>query len=334
MSENNNNNKLINPKCSKCKCYFIQDEVKSSGLPYSTCKKCRDRGKKDKLKENRTQNNDNTKEYNQSPETKEEKLYHYSMNNIVGENREYNGSELFIDMIPQTSWGYNVRTSSHDKDWKKIREYCYKRVNFKCECCGIDCKNKRDYDELDSDSDVHESNENFSKKVELKKWNTIQLEAHERWSYNETTKIQKLERIIALCHRCHSVTHFGLSKIRGLENHVHNHLKKVNNWDDDQVIKHHMEQLKIWRNRNKINWTIDLSIIDILVQSISNLEETKKCDKCNVELIYDTKKCDCHRCENWGGCKISYFHILRCPKCYDFIKTGDYEEKQINHKGK
>ena len=79
----------INPKCSKCKCYFIQDEFKSSGLPYSTCKKCRDSGKnrnkkyreqnedkikdskkeyieknKDKIKQYREQNKDKMKQYN------------------------------------------------------------------------------------------------------------------------------------------------------------------------------------------------------------------------------------------------------------------------------
>ena len=55
MSENNNK-KAIFPKCSKCRCYFIQDELKSSGLPYSTCKKCRDRGKKDNTKEIKEKN--------------------------------------------------------------------------------------------------------------------------------------------------------------------------------------------------------------------------------------------------------------------------------------
>ncbi len=32
-----------NPKCSNCKCYYIQDEFKSSGKPFLTCKKCRDK---------------------------------------------------------------------------------------------------------------------------------------------------------------------------------------------------------------------------------------------------------------------------------------------------
>ena len=33
-----------NPKCSGCKCYWKPDEtdIKSSGLPFRTCRKCRD----------------------------------------------------------------------------------------------------------------------------------------------------------------------------------------------------------------------------------------------------------------------------------------------------
>ncbi len=37
MSSNIN---LINPKCSKCKCYFTP-VLKSSGQPFKTCDKCR-----------------------------------------------------------------------------------------------------------------------------------------------------------------------------------------------------------------------------------------------------------------------------------------------------
>ncbi len=42
-----------NLKCSKCRCYFIQDELKSSGKPFLTCKKCRDRCKQNKCEHNR-----------------------------------------------------------------------------------------------------------------------------------------------------------------------------------------------------------------------------------------------------------------------------------------
>jgi 5-methylcytosine-specific restriction endonuclease McrA len=104
-------------------------------------------------------------------------------------------------------------------------------------------------------------NNKFNKKEELKKWNTIQLEAHERWSYDDKHNIQKLERIVALCHRCHSVTHYGLTGLRGLSNQSDKHLMKVNNWNEEEVKKHHIEQKKVWLERNKIKWSIDLSII-------------------------------------------------------------------------
>jgi hypothetical protein len=44
MSSNNN---VTNPKCSNCKCYFIPT-VKSSGLPFKTCDKCRTKDKESK----------------------------------------------------------------------------------------------------------------------------------------------------------------------------------------------------------------------------------------------------------------------------------------------
>ncbi len=39
-----NTEQTPNPKCSGCKCYWKPDEtdIKSSGLPFRTCRKCRD----------------------------------------------------------------------------------------------------------------------------------------------------------------------------------------------------------------------------------------------------------------------------------------------------
>ena len=39
-----NTQQTPNPKCSGCKCYWKPDEtdIKSSGFPFRTCRKCRD----------------------------------------------------------------------------------------------------------------------------------------------------------------------------------------------------------------------------------------------------------------------------------------------------
>ena len=47
----NSNNNITNPKCSNCKCYFTPD-IKSSGLPFKTCEKCRTKNKEKKCEHN------------------------------------------------------------------------------------------------------------------------------------------------------------------------------------------------------------------------------------------------------------------------------------------
>ena len=54
---------IPNPKCNRCHCYWKPDEtdVKSSGLVYNTCKRCRDK-KKEHNKKYRENNPDKIKE--------------------------------------------------------------------------------------------------------------------------------------------------------------------------------------------------------------------------------------------------------------------------------
>ena len=55
---------------------------------------------------------------------------------------------------------------------------------------------------------------------------------------------------------------------------------------------------------------------------------------CNVELTEIYKKCECRRCEDWGGCKhINGYYFSICPKCdkdFGIIKTV-YWDPDIGH---
>ena len=148
---------------------------------------------------------------------------------IIGEDRDYGGKELFIDMIPKTSYFKNVRSIFSEGDWNLIRKHIYERTGNRCECCGI--KRSR------------------------------YLEAHERWVFDFETKTQKLIRIIALCRLCHQATHYGHSKQTKEMTKIHEHLKKVRKMNDEALRTHIKEAYKIWEERNKIQWTIDTSII-------------------------------------------------------------------------
>ena len=43
----------INPKCTKCKCYWTPNDtdIKTSGLQFKTCKKCRNIVKQSRIKQ-------------------------------------------------------------------------------------------------------------------------------------------------------------------------------------------------------------------------------------------------------------------------------------------
>lgn len=153
----------------------------------------------------------------------------YKEISIIGEDRTFGGDELYIDMIPKTSYFKNVRSLFNDTDWNLIRHHIYERSSHRCECCGV-------------------------KRFKY-------LDAHERWIYDYETKTQKLIRIIALCRPCHQATHFGHSKKTKNIDKIKEHLKKVKKINDIELENHIREAYNIWNDRNKIEWIIDTSII-------------------------------------------------------------------------
>ena len=132
-------------------------------------------------------------------------------------------------MIPKRTWFNNVRTSIDRSAWGKLRIQVYDQVDYTCECCNIDCilRIRTSYKGCDYENKVVVTptrDSRFNGEKELSEWNTIQIEAHERWSFDYKNKIQKLERIVALCHRCHTATHLGLARVKGLGQLAKKHL--------------------------------------------------------------------------------------------------------------
>ena len=166
----------------------------------------------------------------------------YKEINIIGEDREFGSNKLYIDMIPKTSYFKNVRMLFSDSDWNLIRHHIYERVNNRCECCG--CKRSK------------------------------YLDAHERWEFNNETKTQKLVRIIALCRLCHSATHYGHSKRTKNMDKINMHIKKINNYTDEELDNHIKDAYNLWKERNKVKWNLDFSIITnsgFIIKSLYNI---------------------------------------------------------------
>ena len=91
------------------------------------------------------------------------------------------------------------------------------------------------------------------------------LEAHERWSYNEKTAVQRLEDIIAVCHSCHSVIHIGRAQLMGEEDKAIKHFIKVNKCSYADYRKALGQANIEHQRRNKIEWQLDLSKLEEII---------------------------------------------------------------------
>ena len=155
---------------------------------------------------------------------------------LVGEDRAFAGNDLHVDLVPKSCWFNNVRTCVAESDWECLRHMIYERANNTCETCGLVCN-----------------------RGVQGEW----LEAHERWSYDDKSSVQRLERLVALCHSCHMATHMGFAEVKGVGDQARAHLKKVRRFTDAEVDRHIQDAFAVWKKRNQKSWTLDVSVITL-----------------------------------------------------------------------
>jgi len=146
--------------------------------------------------------------------------------------------KLKIELVPSTSWYDNLRKCISQQDWDRIRKRVYANAGYKCEICG----------------------------------EKTRLHCHEKWSYDDQKRIQKLEGFEALCINCHMIKHAGFSmhtkegRSRFNRDKLINHFCKVNNCDRDYFLRHEEEAFKIWRERSQYQWRVDLGEYKNIIQ--------------------------------------------------------------------
>lgn len=136
--------------------------------------------------------------------------------------------KLTAELVPKTSWYFNVRSNVSRSEWDKIRRFVYKKAGNICEICGGIGNNHP-------------------------------VECHEIWEYNEKTHVQRLAGMIALCPNCHSVKHLGRAKIVGIYEKAFKHLMRVNKWDKHTTEQYVKDIFTQWENRSKYQWKLDLN---------------------------------------------------------------------------
>ena len=137
-------------------------------------------------------------------------------------------AKLTIELVPRGQWGANLRSELKRSEWDKLRKECYALAGYKCEVCGG-------------------------------KGSRHPVEAHEIWSYDETTKTQHLRGLIALCPRCHEVKHIGRANATGNGLRAVQQLMEVNGWSESDAQYYIEAAFEAWMRRSNENWTLDIS---------------------------------------------------------------------------
>ena len=148
--------------------------------------------------------------------------------------------KLTIELVPKTAWYSNVRSNVTKHEWDLIRNKCYVKASHKCELC----------------KDVG-TNQGVKHKVEC----------HEIFEYDDINHIQKLTQLIALCPYCHKVKHPGLAEMNGEIDIVIAQLIKVNNMSDIEAKQYIKDSFKMWKERSKYNWKLDISCLQNYLNS-------------------------------------------------------------------
>jgi hypothetical protein len=138
--------------------------------------------------------------------------------------------KLTIELVPKSSWMNNVRAVLTTTQWNALRGVVCDAAYNVCEICGgVGPKHP--------------------------------VECHEIWHYNEKTKVRKLTGMLALCPDCHMVKHIGLAGIQGKGELALKHLMQINKMKKKEAEAYITKAFETWKDRSKLEWTLDLSIL-------------------------------------------------------------------------
>jgi hypothetical protein len=130
-------------------------------------------------------------------------------------------------LVPQSSWGKNLRSALPKEAWKAISTEVRKGSGYRCRICGGG--------------------------------RGTRLHAHEQWAYDETTLVQKLVDVLAICPECHAALHMGWARVHGVADAALAHIAMINNWTMEEARQADGEASRDFEWRSQRQWRIDYS---------------------------------------------------------------------------
>jgi hypothetical protein len=88
------------------------------------------------------------------------------------------------------------------------------------------------------------------------------VECHEVWRYFDSTLVQKLMRLIALCPACHEVKHIGRAEATGRGDEAVLHLMRINDWSRRRALTYIQRAYGKWADRSEFDWELDITWLE------------------------------------------------------------------------
>ncbi len=139
---------------------------------------------------------------------------------------------IYINLIPSNLWFLNLRKMLPIQEWKKVSERIRSEFNWQCYCCNISINQIK--------------NKSF-------------FHAHEYWIFNREKKEVSLAAIVCVCKKCHDSIHIGYSSVKKNYFNAFNHLKKVNQWSQEDTKNYVEYNFEEWSKNNKIDWVFNIN---------------------------------------------------------------------------
>lgn len=159
---------------------------------------------------------------------------------------------LPVQLIPQTTWGVNVRTILSEAAWRRLREDAWRRHALP---------------DLGLRSDVPERTwtpcAGCRTSLDADRWH-----AHEVWEFDEHG-VQRLLDIVPVCESCHAVIHIGRAHATGQFPVAVQRLAHVNSFTRDEIETYLGRHFLIWELRSEKPWEVR---IDFALERLLDLD--------------------------------------------------------------
>lgn len=181
-----------------------------------------------------------------------------------------------INLIPQTSWGRNLRALMPKDEWREFaRAHVYARTGSVCLVCG----------------------------GRGPQW---PVEADEVWHFDDAAGVQRLADVVPLCPCCHEVRSAGYATSNGRGEDAARHLAWVERIALPEARRRIADALETWRRRSRRNWIIDISLMERR-HGIRIEHDAGRTDGVNAQLVGEAR----WRSAGRGSRSISTSQVMR-----------------------